>query len=106
MNNVTPQRGLSAIKPYVPGKPIEEVKREYGLTDVIKLASNENPLGTSPKVVAALQAAVTEMNIYPDAQNYYLRQALPNDSASTPSRSPSATARMGSSARHASLPER
>ena len=40
-----PQRGLAAIKPYTPGKPIEEVQREYGLTDVIKLASNENPLG-------------------------------------------------------------
>jgi len=46
---VKPQRGLDAIKPYVPGKPIEEVQREYGLTDVIKLASNENPLGASPR---------------------------------------------------------
>ena len=46
---VKPQSGLSAIKPYVPGKPIEEVQREYGLTDVIKLASNENPLGASPR---------------------------------------------------------
>ena len=73
---VKPQRGLDAIKPYVPGKPIEEVQREYGLTDVIKLASNENPLGTSPKVLAALQSALTEINFYPDAQCYCLRQAL------------------------------
>ncbi len=73
---VKPQRGLDAIKPYVPGKPIEEVQREYGLTDVIKLASNENPLGTSPKVLAALQSALTEINFYPDAQCYYLREAL------------------------------
>ncbi len=73
---VKPQHGLDAIKPYVPGKPVEEVQREYGLRDVIKLASNENPLGTSPKVLAALQSALTEINYYPDAQCYYLRQAL------------------------------
>jgi len=73
---VKPQRGLDAIKSYVPGKPIEEVQREYGLTDVIKLASNENPLGASPKVLAALQVALTEINFYPDAQCYYLREAL------------------------------
>jgi len=74
--NVKPQRGLSAIQPYVPGKPIEEVKREYGLTDVIKLASNENPLGASPKVLAALAAALPELNLYPDARSYTLRQAI------------------------------
>ncbi|PKO20544.1 MAG: histidinol-phosphate transaminase, partial [Chloroflexi bacterium HGW-Chloroflexi-1] len=73
---VKPQRGLSAIQPYVPGKPIEEVKREYGLTDVIKLASNENPLGASPKVLAALAAALPELNLYPDARSYTLRQAI------------------------------
>jgi histidinol-phosphate aminotransferase len=73
---VKTQHGLDAIKPYVPGKPIEEVKREYGLTDVIKLASNENPLGPSPKVLAALHAALEEINFYPDAQSYYVREAL------------------------------
>ena len=62
---IKPQRGLAAIKPYTPGKPIEEVQREYGLTDVIKLASNENPLGPSPKVVAALQAALTWAEFLP-----------------------------------------
>ena len=67
---IKPQRGLAAIKPYVPGKPIEEVQREYGLTDVIKLASNENPLGPSPKVVAALHEALPGLNFYPDAQAY------------------------------------
>ena len=71
-----PQRGLAAIKPYTPGKPIEEVQREYGLTDVIKLASNENPLGPSPKVVAALQAALLGLNFYPDAQAYTLSRAI------------------------------
>ena len=73
---VKPQHALDAIKLYVPGKPIEEVKREFGLTDVIKLASNENPLGASPKVLAALHTALDEINYYPDAQSYYLREAL------------------------------
>ena len=73
---IKPQSGLHAIKPYTPGKPIEEVQREYGLTDVIKLASNENPLGPSPKVVAALQAALPELNFYPDAQAYTLSRAI------------------------------
>ena len=71
-----PQRGLAAIKPYTPGKPIEEVQREYGLTDVIKLASNENPLGPSPKVVAALHEALTGLNFYPDAQAYALTRGI------------------------------
>ena len=71
-----PQRGLAAIKPYTPGKPIEEVQREYGLTDVIKLASNENPLGPSPKVVAALREALTGLNFYPDAQAYALTRGI------------------------------
>ncbi len=70
------QRGLNAIKPYVTGKPIEEVQREYGITDVIKLASNENPFGPSPKVLAALQAALPELHLYPDAQAYRLSQAI------------------------------
>jgi len=75
-SQVKPQHGLKAIRPYMPGKPIEEVQREYGLTDVIKLASNENPLGASPKVLAALEAALPQLNYYPDAQNFYLRQAI------------------------------
>ena len=73
---VKTQHGLASIPPYVPGKPIEDVKREYGLTDVIKLASNENPLGVSPKVLEALHTALNEINYYPDAQSYYLREAL------------------------------
>jgi histidinol-phosphate aminotransferase len=73
---VKPQRGLGAIRPYVPGKPIEEVQREYGLTDIIKLASNENPIGASPVVVQALMEALPHLNVYPDAQAYRLRHAL------------------------------
>ena len=70
------QRGLDSLKPYTPGKPIEEVKREYGLDDVIKLASNENSWGTSPKAIAAMEAVLTGVHIYPDSQSYDLRQAL------------------------------
>jgi len=73
---VEPQTGLSALKPYVPGTPIEEVQREYGLEDVIKLASNENPLGPSPKAVEAIRQALPKLNLYPDGQSYTLRQAL------------------------------
>ena len=73
---VRAQRGLDQIKPYVPGKPAEEVQREYGLTDVIKLASNENPIGPSPKALAAVQQAMARLNYYPDGQSYYLRRAL------------------------------
>ncbi len=64
------------IPPYVPGKPIEEVQRELGLTDVIKLASNENPLGPSPKALAALAAGAAGVALYPDAGAVLLREAL------------------------------
>ncbi len=76
MTHIEPQHGLDAIEPYVPGKPIEEVQREYGLEDVNKLASNENPLGTSPRAMAALREALLRLNFYPDGQSYYLRHAI------------------------------
>ncbi|MDK2882415.1 MAG: histidinol-phosphate aminotransferase [Bacillota bacterium] len=60
------RRGIAEIKPYVPGKPIEDVQREFGLKEVIKLASNENPLGPSPKALAAMHEALESANIYPD----------------------------------------
>ncbi len=65
-----------AMEPYVPGKPIEEVKRELGLERVVKLASNENPFGPSPMAVAAVQAAATSMHMYPDGASFELRQAI------------------------------
>ncbi|MFC2078236.1 histidinol-phosphate transaminase [Candidatus Bipolaricaulota bacterium] len=71
-----PQRGLERVSPYVPGKPIDEVKREYGIEDVVKLASNENPLGVSPKAVTAMKEAVERVNFYPDAASYDLRTAI------------------------------
>ncbi len=67
---------LAGIKPYVPGKPIEEVEREYGLRDVIKLASNENPLGPGPLAVESLREAVTKVHLYPDGSCHYLREEL------------------------------
>ncbi len=64
------------IRPYIPGKPIEEVKRELGLKKVIKLASNENPLGPSPKAIKAIKNYTSRVHIYPDAAGYYLRKTL------------------------------
>lgn len=70
------RKHLEKIQPYPPGKPIEEVQREYGLDSVIKLASNENPCGPSPKAVKAMQAAAGEMHLYPDGGGFYLKDAL------------------------------
>ncbi len=61
---------------YVPGKPIDEVKRELGLDDIIKMASNENPLGPSPQAVEAVTASLPHMHIYPDANCFDLKQRL------------------------------
>lgn len=67
---------IKTIKPYVPGKPIEELERELGITDSIKLASNENPLGPSPLAVKALRKGLADINRYPDGSCYYLKNAL------------------------------
>jgi histidinol-phosphate aminotransferase len=64
------------IKPYVPGKPIEETKRQLGLKEVIKLASNENPFGPSPKAISAIKKCLLRVNRYPDAQGFYLKKRL------------------------------
>ncbi|MFH1045811.1 MAG: histidinol-phosphate transaminase [Candidatus Omnitrophota bacterium] len=64
------------ITPYVGGRPIEEIQREFKIKDVIKLASNENALGPSPKAVAALKKALGEIHRYPDGDCYYLRNKL------------------------------
>lgn len=67
---------IEQLKPYIAGKPIEETQREYGVKKVIKLASNENPLGPSPKAMAAIKNAVKDIHYYPDAAGFHLRQAL------------------------------
>ena len=67
---------LHSLEPYPPGKPIDELEREYGVSDSIKLASNENPLGPSPRALAALQAALGDVHRYPDGSCYHLRRAL------------------------------
>jgi histidinol-phosphate aminotransferase len=68
--------GVRALEPYVPGKPVEELQRELGLRDVIKLASNENPLGASPRALAAAREALSSIHWYPDGSGYRLKQAL------------------------------
>ncbi|MES9856439.1 MAG: histidinol-phosphate transaminase [Sedimenticola sp.] len=68
--------GIANLKPYVPGKPVSELERELGITDSIKLASNENPLGCSEKAKAAIQAALTEVARYPDGGGFALRNKL------------------------------
>ncbi|KUK37284.1 MAG: histidinol-phosphate aminotransferase [Thermacetogenium sp.] len=72
------RRAIFDLKPYVPGKPIEEVEREYGITGVIKLASNENPLGPSPAALNALKEAINKVHNYPDGNCYYLKKELAN----------------------------
>ncbi|MEJ2283575.1 MAG: histidinol-phosphate transaminase, partial [Desulfobacterales bacterium] len=56
---------IRSLKPYVAGKPLEELEREYGITDAIKLASNENPLGPSPLAVRAIKQAIEKLHRYP-----------------------------------------
>lgn len=67
---------IARLVPYVPGKPIEELERELGIKDSIKLASNENPLGPSPKAVQALQAALANLHRYPDGNATRLKEKL------------------------------
>ena len=64
------------LAPYVPGKPLDELEREYGIRDSIKLASNENPLGPGPSAREAIVAASAEIGLYPDGNGYALKRAL------------------------------
>ncbi len=79
---VKPPHYVSAIQPYVPGKPVEELERELGIRDSVKLASNENPLGPSPLVLKEIvndlknTRSSLSLNRYPDGNGYYLKQAL------------------------------
>lgn len=67
---------IAAIIPYPPGKPMDELEREYGITNAIKLASNENPWGPSPRAVRAIAEMLHNLHRYPDGSGYYLTEAL------------------------------
>jgi len=64
---------ISSLKPYKPGKPLEELEREYGISDSIKLASNENPLGPSPRALAAIRDVLENLHRYPDGSGFKLK---------------------------------
>jgi histidinol-phosphate aminotransferase len=70
------RKNITEITPYIAGKPIEETKRQLGLKEVIKLASNENPLGPSLKAVQAIKKGLQDINRYPDPQCFYLKRKL------------------------------
>lgn len=70
------RKALQSLQPYPPGKPVEEVQREFGLNDIIKLASNENPYGPSPKALEAIAAEARDLHLYPESGAHYLRQKL------------------------------
>lgn len=73
---ITVHPDIESLVPYVPGKPIEELQRELGLSRIVKLASNENPIGPSPKALAVLSEVAATLNRYPDGGAYRLRGAL------------------------------
>lgn len=78
--------GIKKISPYVPGKPIEELNRAYGLDieKIIKLASNENPLGPSPKAIRAIKASASKISRYPESSGYYLKNRLAETTGYSP----------------------
>ena len=68
--------GVRKLAPYVPGKPPEQLERELGVKDSVKLASNENPLGAGPRAQAALTASLAGIGLYPDGSGHVLRSRL------------------------------
>ena len=70
------RKNILQFQPYIPGKPINEVKRELGLKSVIKLASNENPLGPSPKAIQALKKGIKDIFLYPEGSGILLKQKI------------------------------
>ncbi|NIT14068.1 MAG: histidinol-phosphate transaminase [Candidatus Dadabacteria bacterium] len=71
-----PNEYVRDLIPYLPGKPVEELQRELGITEAIKLASNENPLGPSPKALDSLRDKLADINWYPDGDCFYLKEKL------------------------------
>lgn len=74
--NVKAPDYIYKINPYIPGKPLEEVEREIGIKNIVKLASNENPLGPSPKALKFIRSCLKNLNRYPDGSGFYLKQEL------------------------------
>lgn len=76
--NWTPEvpENIATLVPYPPGKPIEETEREYGIKGVVKLASNENPLGASPKAIEAMHGLMPQLHLYPDGSHFNLKKEL------------------------------
>jgi histidinol-phosphate aminotransferase len=68
--------GVCGLHPYLPGKPVDELEREYGVTDSIKLASNENPMGPPAGALAAVRAALPDIAMYPDGSGFHLKASL------------------------------
>lgn len=68
--------GVQNLKPYLPGKPIEELERELGVSNTLKLASNENTMGPSPLAVKAMQEAIKQVDLYPDGNGFVLKQKI------------------------------
>ncbi|MBW1678775.1 MAG: histidinol-phosphate transaminase [Deltaproteobacteria bacterium] len=74
--NLLVSEGIKQITPYVPGKPLEELEREYGVVGAVKMASNENPLGPSPRAIKALKGCLSAIHQYPDANSHALKEML------------------------------
>ena len=78
-NDTTPanvHQGIASLRPYQPGKPIDELARELGLDDIVKLASNENPRGPGELVREAIRSEFASLSRYPDGNGYVLKQTL------------------------------
>ena len=84
INQGNVHQGIANLQPYQPGKPIDELTRELGITDIVKLASNENPRGPGAGVQAALAKEATGLSRYPDGSGFYLRTALVEHLGVTP----------------------
>lgn len=69
-------KGVQKLNPYIPGKPISELEREMGISNIVKLASNENPLGSSPLAIQAMKSVIGEIELYPDGNGFALKKAL------------------------------
>ncbi len=73
---IKPNQFIKDLIPYVPGKPVEELERELGIKNAVKIASNENPLGPSPLALSAVESSLKEIHRYPDGDAFYLKHKL------------------------------